>query len=188
MTKLDIMDPGTDARDVLMGQAVRLKNGWIGIVNRGQADIMSKVGSAHWYGVCQSCVLLFHLEDCLSACCDTAPHSSMHVGSVCACVAQVPMEEARKKELDFFKGSRHYSDLKNVGTGFLSSKLSTHLINAIRKQLPVIQHSINDGIINLERELESLGGPAVTTRGAMVHLILQVTPPALVTQKRTSLS
>ena len=84
------------------------------------------------------------------------------------------MTEARKKELDFFKGSRHYSDLKNVGTGFLSSKLSTHLINAIRKQLPVIQHSINDGIIGLDRELESLGGPAVVTRGAMVHLILQV--------------
>ena len=43
LTKLDIMDPGTDARDVLEGQAVRLKNGWIGIVNRGQADIMSRV-------------------------------------------------------------------------------------------------------------------------------------------------
>ena len=44
LTKLDIMDPGTDARDVLQGQAVRLKNGWIGIVNRGQADIIGKVG------------------------------------------------------------------------------------------------------------------------------------------------
>jgi len=42
LTKLDIMDPGTDARDVLQGQAVRLKNGWIGIVNRGQADILGK--------------------------------------------------------------------------------------------------------------------------------------------------
>jgi hypothetical protein len=42
LTKLDIMDPGTDARDVLEGAAVRLKNGWIGIVNRGQADILSK--------------------------------------------------------------------------------------------------------------------------------------------------
>ena len=37
------MDPGTNAREVLEGQAVRLKHGWIGIVNRGQADIMSKV-------------------------------------------------------------------------------------------------------------------------------------------------
>ncbi len=49
LTKLDIMDPGTDARDVLMGQAVRLKNGWIGIVNRGQADIMSKVTTSLTY-------------------------------------------------------------------------------------------------------------------------------------------
>ena len=49
LTKLDIMDPGTDARDVLEGQAVRLKNGWIGIVNRGQADIMSRVrGIVQW--------------------------------------------------------------------------------------------------------------------------------------------
>ena len=43
LTKLDIMDPGTDARDVLEGSAVRLKHGWIGVVNRGQADINSKV-------------------------------------------------------------------------------------------------------------------------------------------------
>ena len=43
LTKLDIMDPGTNAREVLEGQAVRLKHGWIGIVNRGQADIISKV-------------------------------------------------------------------------------------------------------------------------------------------------
>ena len=86
------------------------------------------------------------------------------------------MAEARRKELDFFRSSPHYGSLKNVGTGFLSSKLSTHLIGAIRKQLPVIQHSINDGIIGLERELEALGGPAVTTRGAMVHLSLQVRP------------
>jgi hypothetical protein len=92
------------------------------------------------------------------------------------------MAEARKKELDFFRSSPHYRDLKNVGTGFMSSKLSAHLIGAIRKQLPVIQHSINDGIIGLEKELESLGGPAVTTRGAMVHLSLQVRrPPAACT-------
>lgn len=154
-----------------MGQAVRLKNGWIGIVNRGQADIMSKV---HLNSPCL-----------LSAMCmqwtSSKPYAMVDsfeclvLGVSVACMVQVPMEEARKKELDFFKGSRHYSDLKNVGTGFLSSKLSTHLITAIRKQLPIIQHSINDGIINLERELEALGGPAVTTRGAMVHLILQVT-------------
>lgn len=46
LTKLDIMDPGTDAREVLEGSAVKLKHGWIGVVNRGQADINSKVKPA----------------------------------------------------------------------------------------------------------------------------------------------
>ena len=55
LTKLDIMDPGTDARDVLQGQAVRLKNGWIGIVNRGQADIIGKVPFRLYYCVQAAC-------------------------------------------------------------------------------------------------------------------------------------
>jgi Dynamin central region len=99
LTKLDIMDKGTDCRDVLEGQAVRLKHGWVGVVNRGQADINSRMD----------------------------------------------MEAARSRELDFFKSKSEYRDLKNVGTKFLSTKLSTHLIGAIRKQLPVIQSAINDG-------------------------------------------
>lgn len=45
LTKLDIMDPGTDAREVLDGSAVRLKHGWIGVVNRGQKDIMQAVSA-----------------------------------------------------------------------------------------------------------------------------------------------
>lgn len=128
LTKLDIMDPGTDARDILEGQAVKLKHGWIGVVNRGQADINSKV----------------------------------------------PMQEARAKELGFFRSQRGYADLKNVGTGFLSVKLSNHLIGAIRKQLPVITQSINDGIVGIEKELESMGGAQVATRGGMLHLVLQL--------------
>jgi hypothetical protein len=39
------MDPGTDAREVLDGISVKLKHGWIGVVNRGQADINSRVRS-----------------------------------------------------------------------------------------------------------------------------------------------
>lgn len=87
---------------------------------------------------------------------------------------QMPMEEARKKELDFFRKNSHYADLKNVGTGFLANKLSNHLINAIRRQLPIIQQKVNDSVIDLERELESLGGPGITGRGGMVHTVLQL--------------
>jgi hypothetical protein len=43
ITKIDIMDRGTDCRDVLQGQAMRLKHGWVAVVNRGQADLNSKV-------------------------------------------------------------------------------------------------------------------------------------------------
>uniref|UniRef100_A0A915D1R5 Dynamin GTPase n=1 Tax=Ditylenchus dipsaci TaxID=166011 RepID=A0A915D1R5_9BILA len=42
LTKLDLMDYGTDALDVLTGKLVPVKLGIIGVVNRSQADIKSK--------------------------------------------------------------------------------------------------------------------------------------------------
>ncbi|KAI6175961.1 Dynamin-1-like protein [Aphelenchoides bicaudatus] len=41
LTKLDLMDRGTDAMDVLTGRTVPVKLGIIGVVNRAQADIAS---------------------------------------------------------------------------------------------------------------------------------------------------
>ncbi|OEL24533.1 Dynamin-related protein 1E [Dichanthelium oligosanthes] len=43
LTKLDLMDKGTNALDVLEGRAYRLQNPWVGIVNRSQADINRRV-------------------------------------------------------------------------------------------------------------------------------------------------
>jgi hypothetical protein len=43
LTKVDIMDPGTHCRGVLEGREYRLRNGWIGVVNRGQRDIDAKM-------------------------------------------------------------------------------------------------------------------------------------------------
>ncbi len=39
ITKIDIMDRGTDAMDVLLGRVIPLRLGFIGVVNRSQADI-----------------------------------------------------------------------------------------------------------------------------------------------------
>mmetsp|Transcript_18992 Transcript_18992/g.31134 ORF Transcript_18992/g.31134 Transcript_18992/m.31134 type:complete len:1083 (-) Transcript_18992:172-3420(-) len=39
ITKLDLMDQGTDAKDVLLGKVYPLKKGYIGVVNRSQLDI-----------------------------------------------------------------------------------------------------------------------------------------------------
>ncbi|GAB2292046.1 Dynamin- protein 3A [Dionaea muscipula] len=42
ITKLDIMDRGTDARNFLLGKVIPLKLGYVGVVNRSQEDIMLK--------------------------------------------------------------------------------------------------------------------------------------------------
>ncbi|XP_057997542.1 phragmoplastin DRP1E-like [Hevea brasiliensis] len=43
LTKLDLMDKGTNATDVLEGRAYSLQHPWVGIVNRSQADINKNV-------------------------------------------------------------------------------------------------------------------------------------------------
>lgn len=43
LTKLDLMDKGTNAVDVLEGRSYHLKHPWIGVVNRSQADINRNV-------------------------------------------------------------------------------------------------------------------------------------------------
>ncbi|KAG0480123.1 hypothetical protein HPP92_010718 [Vanilla planifolia] len=43
LTKLDLMDLGTNALDVLEGRSYRLQHPWVGIVNRSQADINKNV-------------------------------------------------------------------------------------------------------------------------------------------------
>ena len=39
LTKLDLMDPGTDASELLQNRVIPLRRGYVGVVNRGQRDI-----------------------------------------------------------------------------------------------------------------------------------------------------
>lgn len=39
ITKLDLMDQGTNARDILENKLLPLRRGYIGVVNRSQKDI-----------------------------------------------------------------------------------------------------------------------------------------------------
>ncbi|CAH0476525.1 unnamed protein product [Peronospora belbahrii] len=43
LTKLDLMDAGTDAMDMLQGRVIPLKRGYVGVVNRSQADINAQL-------------------------------------------------------------------------------------------------------------------------------------------------
>lgn len=42
ITKMDLMDEGTDARDILENKVIPLRRGYIGVVNRSQKDIDGK--------------------------------------------------------------------------------------------------------------------------------------------------
>lgn len=44
LTKLDIMDQGTDARKALMNQEVPLRLGYVGVKNRSKQDLIDKIG------------------------------------------------------------------------------------------------------------------------------------------------
>ena len=125
LTKLDIMDPGTNCRDVLEGLTYKLRNGWIGVVNRGQRDIDNKMDMGH----------------------------------------------AREREMQFFNNS-DYAGLRNVGTEHLSTDLSDKLIQSVRRQLPNISGFLNKSIMDLNKELDAMGGPAAHGRGEMVHAVL----------------
>ncbi|XP_031737515.1 dynamin-related protein 1E isoform X2 [Cucumis sativus] len=43
LTKLDLMDKGTNALEVLDGRSYRLQHPWVGVVNRSQADINKNI-------------------------------------------------------------------------------------------------------------------------------------------------
>ena len=44
VTKLDLMDAGTDAIDILCGRVIPVKLGIIGVINRSQQDIKATDG------------------------------------------------------------------------------------------------------------------------------------------------
>ncbi len=44
VTKVDIMDKGTDARGILLNQQIKLRLGYVAVKNRSQEDINNKVG------------------------------------------------------------------------------------------------------------------------------------------------
>ena len=46
LTKIDIMDPGTDARKILLNQEIPLKLGYVGVRNRSKQDLINKLSMA----------------------------------------------------------------------------------------------------------------------------------------------
>lgn len=88
VTKLDLMDAGTDAIDILCGRVIPVKLGIIGVVNRSQQDIIDNKGisdqlkdesaflqrkyptlatrnGTHYLAKTLNRLLMHHIRDCL---------------------------------------------------------------------------------------------------------------------------
>lgn len=57
----------------------------------------------------------------------------------------ITLQSARNNEMQFFQSNSAYAGCTNIGTDFLSTKLSSQLVRAIQQQLPVITTSIDNG-------------------------------------------
>lgn len=112
LSKLDLMDAGTNALDVLTGRTYPLKLGFIGVVNRSQQDI--------------------NLD--------------------------LPLEDARRKEEEFFQNHPVYRNISHrCGTKFLAKTLNTVLMNHIREKLPDMKARLNTLMGQTQQELNSFG-------------------------------
>lgn len=88
--------------------------------------------------------------------------------------SNMSMDECRRKEMEFFNNSPHYRGLRNVGMTSLTHKLCRKLEEAIVRQIPKIQQTINKGVQDMQKELKAFGPMTANNRGAMVHEILSM--------------
>jgi len=111
ITKLDLMDEGTNALDIFEGKLCPLRKGYVGIVNRSQMEINGNKG----------------------------------------------IDEALKKEKEFFQNSPYKHLVHKMGSKYLQSYLSRELMSHIRNLLPELLINLEEKLEQLTEELNSLG-------------------------------
>ena len=145
LTKLDLMDKGTDATDVLNGKAVHLALGWCAVVNRSQDDIRRGVdmraareNERVWFET----------------------HGETY-----------GTERAKDEHADTIPDTT----APNVGTDALVNALVRVLGERVRREIPRIRETVETSARDLELELAGLGPatPHFEDRGALVHEVLR---------------
>jgi len=148
LTKLDLMDKGTDATDVLNGKAVHLALGWCAVVNRSQDDIRRGV-------------------DMRAARENERVWFETHGETYGTERASVDGSRAFARDPD--------TTAPNVGTDALVNALVRVLGERVRREIPRIRETVETSARDLELELAGLGPatPHFEDRGALVHEVLR---------------
>lgn len=162
ITKLDLMDEGTDALDMLEGRVIPLRRGFIGVVNRSQRHINEGVRAAR------------------GGCLRPSPSPLLTATGGGMGNPQTSIDAARESEAKFFRTHPSYRSISHrMGTAFLAKAMnkvpppacsharareptpppSQMLVNHIRETLPDIKQRIQALLHDYSSELASLGAP-----------------------------
>ncbi|CAI0557251.1 unnamed protein product [Linum tenue] len=130
ITKLDIMDRGTDARNLLLGKVIPLRLGYVGVVNRSQEVIMAEYG----------CLLLVYLQ----------AEKDINLNR--------SIKDALAAEEKFFRSHPVYSTVADrCGVPQLAKKLNNILVQHIKAILPGLKSRISDALVSVAKEHSSYG-------------------------------
>nr|CAD1834633.1 unnamed protein product [Ananas comosus var. bracteatus] len=148
LTKIDLMDKGTDAVDILEGRAFRLQFPWIGVVNRSQADINKSVDM----------IAARRREREYFANTPEYRHLTHRMGS-----------EHLGKMLSKVHLLYYLSILAVFLLSFINSFGTSYQV-----ENPGIQSLINKTIAELEGELNRLGKPIAADAGGKLYAIMEI--------------
>ncbi|GMN42912.1 hypothetical protein TIFTF001_012112 [Ficus carica] len=175
LTKIDLMDKGTNAVDILEGKSYKLQFPWIGVVNRSQADINKSVDmiaarrrEREYFANTPEYRHLAHRM------------GSEHLGKMLSkSIKEQEEKNHRKSEKNHRKNEKNAA--ANNG-GFLNEEqpsdkrlfLRIHLENVIKSRIPSLQSLISKTIAELESELSRLGKPIATDAGGKLYMIMEI--------------
>ncbi|KAG5407595.1 hypothetical protein IGI04_013714 [Brassica rapa subsp. trilocularis] len=144
ITKLDIMDKGTDARNLLLGKVVPLRLGYVGVVNRCQELSYSM----------QTLLLLFTIPSLFVL--DYL--DSNHIRPVLDILLNRSVKDALSAEEKFFQSRPAYHGLADrLGIPQLAKKLNQILVQHIKALLPDLKSRISNALVATAKEHQSYG-------------------------------
>ncbi|KAJ0029435.1 hypothetical protein NQD34_004432, partial [Periophthalmus magnuspinnatus] len=152
VTKLDLMDAGTDAMDVLMGRVIPVKLGIIGVVNRYDNDALPQGShSKGWYSISNpQCYYLIR--------------SQLDINQKKAVADSIRDEYA-------FLQKKYPSLANRNGTKYLARTLNRLLMHHIRDCLPELKTRINVLAAQYQSLLNGYGEPVEDKSATLLQLI-----------------
>uniref|UniRef100_M8BXQ4 Dynamin-related protein 3B n=1 Tax=Aegilops tauschii TaxID=37682 RepID=M8BXQ4_AEGTA len=152
ITKLDIMDRGTDARNFLLGNVIPLRLGYVGVVNRSQQSTLKYLKR-----------LIFRNGGSIK---DHFQNAVLDINS------DVSVKQALAREESFFRSHPAYNGLaKHCGIPQLAKKLNQILVQHIRTILPGLKARISSQLTAIAKEHAFYGDPVESKAGQGAKLL-----------------